>query len=166
VWRLGHAVTRLSEHAPTRGPARPRPRDARLTALLSVSLTEVDPMAHGVPDLYAALGVPSGASPAEIRRAYRAIVRRYHPDRRPATDLTRDAAPDDALARAIAAYRVLGSPVRRADYDRRTVRHPPAVRSGVGVHGTGSSTIGIGAPATAVPAPIVAGPVRWQPPRR
>jgi curved DNA-binding protein CbpA len=72
-------------------------------------------LTDGASDLYAALGVPAGATPADIRHAYRAIVRRYHPDRRAATDLTRDAAPDDKLARAITAYHVLSSPDRRAD---------------------------------------------------
>lgn len=134
--------------------------------MLSVSLMEVDSVTPGASDHYAALGVPSGASPADIRRAYRAIVRRYHPDRRAATDLTRDAAPDDVLAQAIAAYHVLSSPVRRADYDRRTVQRPPVVRNGVAVHGPKSPSVGIGAPAPTVSAPIVAGPVRWQPPRR
>jgi DnaJ domain len=58
---------------------------------------------------YATLGVRPDATPSEIRDAYRALARRYHPDREPA-----------AAARMAAineAYRVIGEPSRRAVYD-------------------------------------------------
>jgi DnaJ domain len=58
---------------------------------------------------YVTLGVAPDASAAEIRDAYRALARRYHPDLAP-----------EAAARMAAineAYRVLGEPARRAVYD-------------------------------------------------
>ena len=63
-------------------------------------------------DLYAILGVDERASFADIKQAYRALARRYHPDRNPgdsdATDRFKDAAE---------AYRVLGDADLRAEYD-------------------------------------------------
>jgi DnaJ domain len=58
---------------------------------------------------YATLGVRPDATAAEIRDAYRALARRYHPDRDPGA-ASRMAAINEA-------YRVLGEPSRRAVYD-------------------------------------------------
>ena len=58
---------------------------------------------------YVTLGVRPDASAAEIRDAYRALARRYHPDHAPEA-ATRMAAINEA-------YRVLGEPARRAVYD-------------------------------------------------
>ena len=71
-------------------------------------------------DLYAVLGVPATASPAEIRHAYRAELRRHHPDTRGESGTHQDQpGQDGALRRVLAAYAVLHDPVRRAAYDRR-----------------------------------------------
>ncbi|MBB2484465.1 DnaJ domain-containing protein, partial [Mitsuaria sp. WAJ17] len=61
---------------------------------------------------YDTLEVSARASPEVLRAAYRSLIQRFHPDRRP----------DDpeAAARAAAiteAYDVLSDPVRRAAYD-------------------------------------------------
>jgi curved DNA-binding protein CbpA len=76
-------------------------------------------------DYYAILGVPPTASEAEIRDAYRRLVRHYHPDLNPERE--------DAEARIKElneAYEVLSDPVRRARYDRtRPVRIPVRVGS-------------------------------------
>jgi hypothetical protein len=64
-------------------------------------------------DPYAVLGVPRDATDADIRRAYRAMARRYHPDATGAGG--RDAALFD---RATAAYELLRDPVARGAYDR------------------------------------------------
>lgn len=63
-------------------------------------------------DLYAVLGVPRAATLDEIKRAYRKLARRYHPDVNPGKP--------DAEAKfkeATAAYEVLGDPERRKAYD-------------------------------------------------
>ena len=90
------------------------------------------------PDLYAVLGVARTATPEQIRRAYRALVRLYHPDTRSETDGLggghgghdggRDGGRDEALRRALAAYAVLGDPQARAQYDAN--RHERAVPRG------------------------------------
>lgn len=64
-------------------------------------------------DHYEVLMVPRDAGPAEIRAAFRSLIRRWHPDR--STEA-------DAQARAAAiveAYRTLSRPERRRAYDRR-----------------------------------------------
>ena len=77
-------------------------------------------------DLYAILGVPPNATPAMIDQAYRALVRRYHPDSRTTGDAALAVADDTKLRDVMAAYLVLGHPDRRADFDRsnRTVSAP------------------------------------------
>lgn len=63
------------------------------------------------PDHYAALGLEPDASQRDIRRAYRRLMRQYHPDARPGDGGRR--------AREInAAHDILTNPLRKADYDR------------------------------------------------
>lgn len=57
------------------------------------------------------------AEPAEIRAAYRALMRIYHPD----ADRSREAA--DRACQINAAYSVLNNPERRASYDDSLVEH-------------------------------------------
>lgn len=68
-------------------------------------------------DPYATLGIGRDATAADIKRAYRTLVRAYHPDLA--------AAPDEAstprLQQVYLAYAVLGNPEQRARYDRQ---HP------------------------------------------
>ena len=64
-------------------------------------------------DLYSLLGVTSAASAGEIKKAYRELARKYHPD----------ANPDDAEAerkfKEIAmAYEILSDENRRKQYDQ------------------------------------------------
>jgi DnaJ domain len=62
-----------------------------------------------LPSHYDVLGVPTSATQAEVRAAYRAAARDHHPD----------AGGDAARMRALnVAWAVLGDPVRRAAYDR------------------------------------------------
>jgi len=62
---------------------------------------------------YETLGVTAKAGGADIDGAYKALIKRHHPDRRGP-----DAAADDETAKAInEAYRVLRDPEKRAQYD-------------------------------------------------
>src|SRR5438034_5053063 len=63
-------------------------------------------------DLYVILGVARGATGGDIKRAYKRLARKYHPDINPGD---RDAA---AQFRRIAeAYETLSDPDRRRTYD-------------------------------------------------
>jgi curved DNA-binding protein CbpA len=76
----------------------------------------------GPVDLYAVLGVPRDASAPEIRRAFRRVARRHHPD------LNRDPRGPERFAAAARAYEVLGDPAARARYDKRVRPQPIQVR--------------------------------------
>ena len=120
-------------------------------------------------DLYAVLGVPPWATPREIRRAYRTLLRGHHPDTRPAGDLTAAAAHDHALQRAFTAYAVLSDPARRARYDQRSAaQQSPLPRTGTPVGTTVRVRVRPVAPprsGLADHSPIRVGPVRWSPSR-
>src|SRR3954466_12994170 len=66
-------------------------------------------------DLYSLLGLAPGASPAEIKRAYRRLSRRYHPDINPG-----DRAAETLYRRISEAYETLTDPERRRHYDSGT----------------------------------------------
>jgi Ca-activated chloride channel family protein len=71
-------------------------------------------------DPYAILGVPTNASAETIRRAYRALVRRYHPDS------GRDGASTARLQDARDAYELLSDSTRRRAYDRWHAERQPS----------------------------------------
>jgi molecular chaperone DnaJ len=66
-------------------------------------------------DYYEVLGVARNASEADIKRAYRTLARRHHPDVVHADD---KAAADTHFKEINEAYSVLSDPQRRANYDR------------------------------------------------
>lgn len=66
-------------------------------------------------DHYEVLGVSPRASEAQVREAYVALARKYHPDFH--TDSNRDAA-EEAMQRVNEAWSVLRNSDRRQDYDR------------------------------------------------
>lgn len=64
-------------------------------------------------DFYEVLGVAKSASDDEIKRAYRKLAGKYHPDRNPG-----DAAAVTAFKEAAEAFDILSNPDKRARYDR------------------------------------------------
>ena len=63
-------------------------------------------------DLYDALGVSRGASQDEIKKAYRKLVRQYHPDKNPG-----DKEAEERFKEIQGAYDVLSDPEKRKQYD-------------------------------------------------
>ncbi|WP_010581752.1 molecular chaperone DnaJ [Schlesneria paludicola] len=64
-------------------------------------------------DFYEVLGVAKSASDDEIKRAYRKLAGKYHPDRNPG-----DASAVTAFKEAAEAFDILSNPDKRARYDR------------------------------------------------
>jgi molecular chaperone DnaJ len=77
-------------------------------------------------DLYAALGIPAGATADEITRAYRRLAREHHPDSNPEAD-------SDAFAGLTDAYDVLHDPERRRAYDDTRRHRARAARAAAGM---------------------------------
>jgi len=64
-------------------------------------------------DLYQVLGVSRNATAEEIKKAYRDLAFKYHPDRNPG-----DKAAEEKFKNINAAYSVLGDAAKRAQYDQ------------------------------------------------
>jgi DnaJ-class molecular chaperone len=73
--------------------------------------------AEGTEDHYAMLGIDARAGDAEVRRAWRRLAVRWHPDRAGATATA-------TFQRIAAAYRVLSDPAARESYDRLRAPSP------------------------------------------
>lgn len=64
-------------------------------------------------DYYEVLGVKKDASADEIKKSYRSLAKKYHPDKNP-----NDKAAEEHFKEIQEAYDVLGDPQKRAEYDQ------------------------------------------------
>src|SRR5687768_16566941 len=64
-------------------------------------------------DYYEVLGLPRGASEDEIKKAYRRLAVKFHPDKNPG-----DKAAEEKFKELGEAYEVLNEPQKRAAYDQ------------------------------------------------
>ena len=64
-------------------------------------------------DLYEVLGVPKTASPSDIKKAHRKLVRKHHPDANPG-----DSEAEERFKEVQGAYDVLRDPEKRKQYDQ------------------------------------------------
>ena len=74
-------------------------------------------------DFYAILGVSKDVSPAELKKAYRKLARKYHPDANPG-----DVAAESRFKEISEANAVLGDPEQRQEYDQMRAMGPGRAR--------------------------------------
>ncbi len=85
------------------------------------------------PDHYKTLGVDKKASAEEIKKAYRKLARRYHPDRNPD-----DKQAEERFKEISQAHDVLGDPEKRKQYDSGTGPFAAGGAGGPGFGGFGN----------------------------
>ena len=88
-------------------------------------------------DYYQTLGIPKASNEEEIKKAYRRMALRFHPDK------NKEANAEDKFKEVAEAYEVLSDPKKRAVYDQlgEEGEHcgPPA--TGCCVRGPGGSVL-------------------------
>ena len=85
------------------------------------------------PDYYKTLGVDKKASAEDIKKAYRKLARKYHPDRNPD-----DKEAEERFKEISQAHDVLGDPEKRKQYDNGTGPFAGGASGGPGFGGFGN----------------------------
>ena len=70
-------------------------------------------MAEEKRDLYEVLGVSKNATDSELKKAYRVLAKKYHPDANPG-----DKEAEEKFKEASEAYAILSDPANRQKYDQ------------------------------------------------
>jgi molecular chaperone DnaJ len=91
------------------------------------------------PDYYKILGVGKNASDEEIKKAYRKLARKYHPDRNPG-----DKRAEERFKEISQAHDVLSDPEKRKQYDRGTGPFGGFSAPGGGFGGFGAGGVDFG----------------------
>ena len=94
-------------------------------------------------DLYIVLGLSHGATESDIKRAYRRLARRFHPDVNPG-----DHTAEVRFRQIVEAYETLMDPQRRSRYDSGLVADTEDARRTSGFEGFDFSTRGVDHSAT------------------
>src|SRR3989337_4013040 len=84
----------------------------------------------GKNDYYRMLGVDRKATAGEIRKAYKRLARKHHPDLNPG-----DKSAEERFKRISEAYDVLGDPKKRQTYDRVGYYSDAEAKAGQGASG-------------------------------
>lgn len=89
-------------------------------------------------DFYQALGIGESASQDEIKKAYREIAKKYHPDKNPGNK-----AAEEKFKEASEAYDTLSDPEKRSKYDRLRKLGAGGMGGGFGFGGGGNAGDGM-----------------------
>ena len=81
---------------------------------------------------YQVLGVSSSATPEEIKKAYRTLALKHHPDRNPG-----DKKAEERFKELAGAYEILSDPEKRREYDDALAGRAPSGAGPRGPFGSG-----------------------------